>query len=66
MAVCGVAVCGVGGGCLQGYGTRYGMQEKNILGLHKTYYGLFRGVAKGGEREGPKWLEELENRVIRR
>ena len=49
-----------------GDGTHYGMPRKSILGLSKTYYGMFRGEAKGGEREGSRWLEELENRGIRR
>ena len=39
-----------GGGCLQGYG----MQGKNILGLHKTYFGMSRGRAEDREAEGIK------------
>lgn len=41
---------GGGGGSLQGCGTHYGMQGKNILGLHKTYSGMSRGRVKDGER----------------
>lgn len=26
------------------------MQRKNILGLHKTYFGTSRGMVKDGER----------------
>lgn len=36
--------------------THCGMPRKNILELHKTYYGLFRGVAKGGKgRDQSGW-----------
>lgn len=28
-----------------------GMQGKSILGLHKAYYGMFRGETEGGEKE---------------
>ena len=29
----------------------YGMPRKSILGLHKTYYGMFKQRTKGGERK---------------
>lgn len=50
-----------------GYGTRYGMQGKNILELHKMYYGMCRGETKGRQREGSGFGEEKawEKRRIR-
>lgn len=45
------------------------MQGKNILGLHKTCNGMFRGGTAGGEKEGPRSSGEeqaWENGGIRR
>lgn len=44
-------MCVGGGGCLQGYGTHYATQGKNILGLRKPYFEMSRGRAKNKERE---------------
>lgn len=59
MCVC--EVCGGGGGYLQGYGTHYEMQGKNILGLPRTYYGMSRGRAKDRVRAGIKVVWERSN-----
>lgn len=36
-------------------GPHYGMQGKNILGLQRTCYGIFRGRPKSEENEGSSW-----------
>ena len=43
-----------GNSCLQGHGIHYGIAGKNILGVWKTYYGLFRGGTKDGAKGGIK------------
>lgn len=42
-----------GGNSLEGYGTHHGIQGKNILGSHTTYFGMNGGRAKdGGDQSG--------------
>lgn len=53
--------------CLHGYGTHYGTQGKNVLGLHKTVWDV-SGGAKCGEREGSGQFGEeqvWENRRLK-
>lgn len=37
--------------CLWVSGTHYGAEGKNILEMHKTWYGMFRGRKNGKEKE---------------
>ena len=49
---------------VKGRGTSYGVQGKSILGLHRSYGGMFRGGTKGGKKEGFRSFGE-ENRRVR-